>query len=187
MGAVCRTVSGSIALVLACQSWSGAAAAQARSLHVPYEATPHAVVGAMLRMAEVGPDDVVMDVGCGDGRFVIAAARGLGARAICVDRDPRRLEQARARAQAAGVAERIRFVAADAEDTDFREATVVTLFLSAPLNARIAPRLRATLPVGARVVSHWHDMGAWRPERTEYVYSTGHTRPVHLWRIGSGR
>jgi len=122
----------------------------------------------------------VADLGCGDGRIVIEAVRH-GARGICVDIDPRRIAEARENARAAGVAERIRFLNQDLFATELREATVVTLFLSPEFNLRLRTKLARELAPGARVVSHWHGMGDWEPQRTIRVRSDGRERPIYLW------
>ena len=130
---------------------------------------------------------MVYDLGCGDGRIVIAAARR-GARAVCVDLDPRRIAEARANAAAEGVTERILFLQSDLFGADLREATVVMLFLSPEFNRKLRPKLERELRPGARVVSHWHDMGDWRPDQSVKVrgglpgFPVYH--PVYVWTIG---
>ena len=156
----------------------GETAAPASRLDVPYEPTPPGVVRAMVDLAEVGPGDVVYDLGCGDGRILVEAARR-GARAVGVDLDPRRIAEARENARAAGVLDRVELRVGDLFQTDVRPATVVMLFLWPHVNLRLRPRLLAELRPGARVVSHWHDMGDWRPDRKIEVEG----RPVYLWRI----
>ena len=139
------------------------------------------VVQAMLELAAVRQQDLVADLGCGDGRIVIEAVRRYGARGLCVDIDPRRIAEASANARAAGVAERIRFLNQDLFATELREATVVMLFLSPRLNLELRPKLLRELGAGARVVSHWHDMGDWEPQRTLRVRSEIRERPIYLW------
>jgi 16S rRNA G966 N2-methylase RsmD len=157
-------------------------AAAARTPPVQYEPTPMDVVQAMLEMAVVRRDELVADLGCGDGRIVIEAARRHGARGLCVDIDPRRIAEARANAAAAGVAERITFLNQDLFATDLRGVHVVMLFLSPDFNLKLRPKLAAELRSGARVVSHWHDMGDWQPTRTVRMRSDdGRERPVYLW------
>ena len=160
---------------------SAIGAAASRPAWVPFESTPREVVSAMLRLAIVGPKDVVVDLGCGDGRIVIEAAGARGARGICVDLDPVRLSHARANAQRAGVSERIEFRSEDVLDTSLAGVTVVAMFLSADLNHALRPRFERELAGGARVVSHWHDMGDWQPDRIEHVRAAGHTRAIYLW------
>ena len=135
----------------------------------------------MLELGAVGPQDVVYDLGCGDGRIVIEAARRYGARAVCVDIDPERIAEARANAATAGVLERIRFRQEDLLATELAGASVVTLYLSPDMNLRLRPRLERELAPGARIVSHWHRMGNWRPEATRYITDRGLTREVFLW------
>jgi SAM-dependent methyltransferase len=148
-------------------------------LDVHYQPTGPAVVDAMLRLAAVGADDVVYDLGCGDGRIVIAAARKTGARGVGIDLDPERIREANANAKLAGVADRVRFARADLFATDFREATVVMLYLLPELNLKLRPKLLAELRPGARIVSHMHDMGDWKPEATVRIGN----RVVFLWRV----
>jgi SAM-dependent methyltransferase len=152
--------------------------APSRKPDVIYEPSPPEVVEAMLRLADVGPADVVYDLGCGDGRIVVAAARR-GARGVGVDIDPERVREARANARAAGVEDRVEIREADLFDTDVRDATVVMLFLQPDVNLRLRPRLLAQLRPGARIVSHWHDMGDWKP--TAQVKVSG--RNVYLWTV----
>ncbi|MCS6925332.1 MAG: methyltransferase domain-containing protein [Candidatus Binatia bacterium] len=148
-------------------------------LDVPYIPTPLGVVKRMLQLAGVGPTDVVYDLGAGDGRIVITAARRFGARAVGVELDPLRVAEATANARRAGVSERVRFLQQDLLLTDLREATVVTLFLTPALNLRLRPKLWRELRPGARVVSHLYDMGDWKPDRVERVQG----RPVYRWTI----
>lgn len=145
---------------------------------VRYDPSPPAVVRAMLEIAGVGRDDVFYDLGSGDGRIVIAAARDFGVtRATGVEIDAELLAEARRNAGRAGVAERVRFVQADLFDYDFSDASVVTLFLLPRLNIRLRPRLLSELEPGTRVVSHEHDMDAWEPD--DHVVVDGHH--VYLW------
>lgn len=148
-------------------------------LDVPYIPTPWGVVKRMLQLARVGSTDVVYDLGSGDGRIVITAARRFGARAVGVELDPLRIAEATANARRAGVSERVRFLQQDLLLTDLREATVVTLFLTPTLNLRLRPKLWRELRPGARVVSHLYDMGDWRPDTVERVQG----RPVYCWTI----
>jgi SAM-dependent methyltransferase len=130
-----------------------------RAPDVRYEPTPLAVVRAMLQLAHVGANDVVYDLGCGDGRIVIAAAKR-GARGVGVDIDPQRIVEAHATARHAEVVDRVHFVQQDFFDADLREATVVMLYLSPAVNLRLRPKLQRELQPGTRLVSHSHDMGA---------------------------
>jgi SAM-dependent methyltransferase len=137
-----------------------------RELDVPYVPTRGDVVEEMLRMAEVKPSDVVYDLGCGDGRIVIMAAERFSARGVGVDIDPQRIDEARANAAKAGVADRTEFRLGDLFNADIREATVVTLYLLPDVNLRLKPKLLSELKPGTRIVSHDFTMGDdWRPER----------------------
>ena len=154
-------------------------AAPLREPDVRYEPTPHRVVRQMLRLAEVGPGDVVYDLGSGDGRIPIAAAREFGARGVGIEIDPALVRRAEEKARKAGVTDRVEFRHADLFEADFGDATVVTLFLYPDVNMRLRPRLLAELAPGTRVVSYWHDMDEWQPERT---VRAGPAR-IYLWRI----
>lgn len=150
---------------------------------VRYEPTATDVVDVMVRLASVKGGDVVYDLGCGDGRVVIAAVQAGAARGVCVDIDPRRIAESRENAERAGVADRIRFLNQDLFATDVGEATVVMLFLSPEFNLKLRPKLRRELKPGARIVSHWHDMGDWTPEQTVRVRSEDRERPIYLWTL----
>jgi hypothetical protein len=139
---------------------------------VPFEPTPHPVVDAMLRLAEVGPGDFLIDLGSGDGRIPIAAARTYGAEALGVDLDPRRIGEARDSARRHGVAGKVRFVQGDLFKADIGQATVISLFLSSDANRKLRPRLLALAP-GTRIVSNEHDMGGWRPDSTQIFPAGG--------------
>jgi SAM-dependent methyltransferase len=151
----------------------------ARSPDVRFVPTPQPVVREMLRLAGVGPTDLVYDLGSGDGRIPITAAREFGARGVGIDIDPRRIREAETNARAAGVTDRVRFRNEDLFDADFRDATVVTLFLSPDVNRRLRPRLMRELAPGTRVVSYYHDMGNWRPLRTVRMPRAN----IYLWRV----
>lgn len=143
-------------------------AAESQPLRVPdvrYEPSPHPVVRDMLRLAKAGRNDIVYDLGSGDGRIPIAAARDFGARGVGIDIDPQRIVEARANARAAGVTDRVTFRNEDLLEADFSDATVVTLFLSADLNLKLRPKLLRELAPGTRIVSYWHDMRDWQPDR----------------------
>jgi ribosomal protein L11 methylase PrmA len=140
------------------------------------------IVAEMLKLGMVGAGDIVYDLGCGDGRIVIAAAR-LGARGACVDIDPLRIRESRANAERAGVADRIRFLNESLFETDIRDATLVTLFLWPSVNEELRPKLWRDLKPGARVVSYIHSMGDWRPREAVNVESAHGPRKVFLWVI----
>ncbi|MGF6274947.1 SAM-dependent methyltransferase [Massilia sp. UYP11] len=147
---------------------------------VPYVTTPPDIVLRMLSMAKIGRDDVVYDLGCGDGRIVISAARRHGARGVGIDLDPERIREARANARSAGVQDRVRFRQADLFRTDFSPATVVMLYLLFEVNLQLMPQLWRQLRVGARVVSHDFHMGAqWPPERIVRVRD----KTLYAWTI----
>ncbi|HEX7116599.1 MAG TPA: class I SAM-dependent methyltransferase [Steroidobacter sp.] len=149
-----------------------------RKLDVWYVPTPHEIVDRMLDVARVRTGDVVYDLGCGDGRMVIAAAKKFGTRGYGVDLDPARIREARANAKAAGVEKLVTFEVGDLFETDVREATVVMLYLLPHMNRRLKPKLFEQLRPGARVVSHDFDMGPdWPPD--EYV-KLG-TDAIYLW------
>ena len=154
-----------------------------RAPDVRYEPSGPEVVQAMLRLGKVASRDLVYDLGCGDGRIVIAAVRERGARGVCVDIDPQRIAESRDNARAAGVADRIQFRNEDLFTTGIGDATVVMLFLYPDLNLKLLPKLWKELKPGTRVVSHWHDMGDWKPLETVRVVSEGRERPIYFWTI----
>jgi hypothetical protein len=143
----------------------GGAAAQRTAAEVPYVPTPPAVVSAMLTTAAVRPDDVVYDLGSGDGRIVIAAAAEFGARGVGVEIDGDLVEIARENARRAGVADRVTILERDLFLTDLSEASVVTLYLLPIINYRLQPKFLAELKPGTRIVSHAYDMSEWPPDR----------------------
>ncbi len=143
------------------------------------------IVDRMLRFAEVSSDDVLYDLGCGDGRIVVTAAKKYGIRAVGVDIDPRRIAEAKENARRHGVEDRVQFILGDAKQLDVSKATVVTLYLGVHGNLRIAARLRSQLPPGARVVSCDFQIYGWAPERMEtHVFPDGNKSPLYLWRVG---
>ncbi|HVL59163.1 MAG TPA: class I SAM-dependent methyltransferase [Burkholderiaceae bacterium] len=174
-----------IAATAACGSLAqppsqAAQAAPQRAPDVPYEPSPPEVVDAMLQLAQVSPGDRLYDLGSGDGRIVIAAARRHGARAVGVDIDPQRIAEANRNARAAGVDDRVRFVQADLFEFDFSDADVVTMFLWPHVNLKLRPKLQALRP-GTRIVSHWHDLGEWQPDRMIDVRTATRVHRVFLW------
>ena len=148
---------------------------------VPYVQTPHEVVAQMLRLAGVDRNDVVYDLGSGDGRLVIAAARDFGARGVGVEIDPRLVAQSVESARRAGVGDRVTFREQDLLQTDLADATVVALYLSPALNLRLRPKLLRELRAGARIVSHDFDMGDWPPSRALRVDVRERASQVYLW------
>jgi SAM-dependent methyltransferase len=159
------------------------APAPARKPDVPYEPTPPNVVDVMLSMADLRKGDVVYDLGCGDGRVVIAAVKKPGIRGVCVDIDPQRIAESRQNAAAAGVVDRISFRTEDLFATPLKDATVVMLFLWPEVNLRLRPKLLQELRPGTRVVSHWHDMGNWKPDRLVTANGNGRPRPIYMWLV----
>ena len=148
---------------------------------VPYVQTPHEVVTQMLRLAGVDRNDVVYDLGSGDGRLVIAAARDFGARGVGVEIDPRLVARSVESARRAGVGDRVTFREQDLFQTDLADATVVTLYLSPALNLRLRPKLLRELRAGARIVSHDFDMGDWPPARALRIDVRERASQVYLW------
>jgi SAM-dependent methyltransferase len=179
---LCAIVVGSVAGI-SCGEQPTQEASSLRAPDVHYEPTSPDVVEVMLRLANVKAGEVVYDLGCGDGRIVIAAVREFGARGVCVDIDPQRIAESQENARAAGVADHIRFLNQDLFVTDVSEAAVVMLFLSPALNLKARPKLLRELKPGTRVVSHWHDMGDWKPQKTMRVISSGRERSVYLWTL----
>ena len=146
---------------------------------VPYVPTDEPVVAAMLRFAGVSQNDVVYDLGCGDGRIVTAAAKHCGARGVGVDIDPQRIAEARERAAKARVGHLAQFHCQSFFDTDFRDATVVMLYLLPVINAKLRPRLLSELRPGTRIVANYFGMGDWQPDMQAHA----HHRVLHQWLI----
>ncbi len=172
------------ALLLACLA--GSAWAQA-DIEVPFVVTPDHVTREMLRLADVKPGDYVIDLGSGDGRIVIVAAKHFGARGLGVEIVPELVARSRENAAKAGVADRAEFRLQDLFATDLAPATVITMYLLPDVNLLLKPRLRALRP-GTRIVSHDWDMGAdWPPDRTVVVdvpdktIGRDKTSRLHLW------
>jgi hypothetical protein len=137
------------------------------------------VVAAMLKVAKVRSNDVLYDLGSGDGRIVIAAAKKYGTRGTGIDLDPARIEESQAAARKAGVTGKVQFRQADLFETDLRDASVVTLYLLPSLNVKLRPKLYRELQPGSRVVSHAFDMGDWKPDST---FTVG-TSAVFYWMV----
>ena len=157
-----------------------------RTPDVVYVPTPPRVVDAMLKAAEVGPDDVLYDLGSGDGRIPVTAARRWGTRGVGIDIDPQRIREANRNAEQAGVTDTVKFIEGDLFEADLSEATVITLYLLPNLNLRLRPTLLELEP-GTRIVSHAFDMGDWEPEQTidvdgatVYRWTVPETVPSHL-------
>ena len=181
--------SASILLVLALSACAQTATQQApaatpqkelRAPDVIFVPTPHDVVDAMLKVANVGKGDVLYDLGSGDGRIPITAAQKYGiARGIGIDINPDRIKEANENLTKAGVGDRVRFINADLFESDLSEATVVTLYLLPALNLKVLPKLLQELKPGTRIVSHAFDMGSWQPEQALKVDG----RSVYFWTI----
>ncbi len=153
---------------------------------VPYVPTTQVAVQAMLKLAGVTSEDVVYDLGCGDGRIVIAAAKLYGAHGVGVDIDPQRIREANENARKAGVEGLVRFEENDLFQAKIREASVVTLFLLTSVNARLRPKLLRELRPGTRVVSNTFEMGDWKPDK-EFTVDSGDegyfSKKLYLWTI----
>ncbi|HSC70018.1 MAG TPA: methyltransferase domain-containing protein [Candidatus Methylomirabilis sp.] len=150
----------------------------------PFVVTPLDVVQEMLKLAEVRPDDVIYDLGSGDGRIVITAAREYGAKGIGFELEPDLVDRARKDAGRAGVGGLAEFYVQDVMTVDLSDATVVTIYLSREANLKLRPRIRSQLRPGSRVVSHQFDMGDWQPSRIlNYRDTSGLEHILLLWRI----
>jgi SAM-dependent methyltransferase len=156
-----------------------------RQPDVPYEPSSESAISAMLQLAEPRREDVVYDLGCGDGRVVIEAARRSGARGVGVDLDPKLVRLAEANAARAGVSGQVRFRTQDLFETELREASVVLLFLWPELNRRLLPKLLRELRPGARIVSNMHDMGDYAPTRRVTLRGGSQPHHVYLWVVPS--
>lgn len=167
------------ALAAAVPAFVFSAPAQEVERDVPYVPTPQPVVDAMLKLAGVKAGDHHIDLGCGDGRIVVTAAKRYGTRGLGVDIDPERIREARFNADAAGVLDRVKFRRADLFQTDISRADVLTLYLLPSVNMRLRPTILARLKPGTRVVSHDFDMGDWPPDQRLRVPEEG--SDIYLW------
>jgi SAM-dependent methyltransferase len=149
-------------------------------LDVPYEPSSEEIVKTMLEIAKVGKNDLVYDLGCGDGRIVIAAAQKTGARGVGVDLDPERIEESLENARKAKVTDRVEFYQQDLFQADISKATVIMLYLWPEVNLKLRPKLLRDLKPGTRVVSHSHDMGSWEPDQS-IAAAEGHR--IYFWVI----
>jgi hypothetical protein len=155
-----------------------------RELDVPYVPTHEMIVDEMLRMAEVKGDDVLYDLGSGDGRIPITAAKQFGTRGVGIDLNPERISEANENAKKAGVTDKVRFIEGDIFRSDFRDASVVTLYLLPEINLRLRPQLLEQLKPGTRVVSHNYNMGDWQPEQTKTITTPdGVDHFIYFWRV----
>ena len=175
---------GLAALVLA----ASVAAAQGQAqpeLDVPYVPTSEQAVQAMLKLADVKKNDIVYDLGCGDGRIVIAAAKTYGAHGVGIDLNPQRVKEANENAKKAGVESLVRFEENDLFKSDFHQATVVTLFLLPEVNLRLRPKLLKDLKPGTRIVSNTFDMEDWKPDKEMNVDGPESylSRKLYMWVI----
>jgi ubiquinone/menaquinone biosynthesis C-methylase UbiE len=171
-------------LILAAQLATAQTGDARRAPDVPYLPTTDEAVQAMLKLAEVKSSDVVYDLGCGDGRIVIAAAKTYGAHGVGIDINPDRIREANENAHKAGVEKLVRFEESDLFKADIHEATVVALFLLNTVNLSLRPKLLRDLKPGTRIVSNTFKMGDWEPVREETVESTDMTpfsRKIYLW------
>jgi len=159
--------------------WDGLYLGKQTFADVPYVSTPYEVVNEMIRLADVKASDVVYDLGCGDGRLVIEAAKKTGCRGVGVDIDAELIAASESNARAAGVEDRVRFVRQDFFETDIREATVMLIYLFTNVNIRLRPKFLSEMRPGSRLVSHAFDLGDWRPDLSTRVGS----RQVHFWLI----
>lgn len=152
--------------------------AVAQNLDVPYVPTGQEVVDAMLELGKVTKDDVLYDLGCGDGRIVVTAAKKYGTKGTGVDIDPERIQEANANAREANVTDKVRFVEGNLFDVDLSEASVVTLYLLPSVNLKLRPKLMQLKP-GTRIVSHAFDMDDWKPDQTVQVGGS----TIFLWTV----
>lgn len=150
---------------------------------VVYLPTPEVVVDKMLELGKVTKDDVLYDLGSGDGRIVIRAAQKYGARGVGVEIDPKLVQESQENAKKAGVADKVKFIQQDLFQTDFKEATVMTLYLLPQLNEKLRPKLFKELKPGTRVISHDFNMGEWQPEQVVKMDVNGREHLVYVWRI----
>ena len=168
-------------LILIPASLFGQLYLQEKPLDVPYVPSKPEVVATMLRMAKVTKDDLLYDLGCGDGRIVITAAQLYGTRGVGIDIDPDRIQESQENAAKANVGHLVKFLEQDLFQADFHEATVVSLYLLTSVNLRLRPNLLAQLRPGTRVVSHNYAMDTWKPDDSAVVMVNETTHNVYLW------
>ena len=176
-----RFVITTAALVVALAAQAVAQLQSDRTPDVPFVPTREPVVMKMLEMAKVTKNDVVYDLGSGDGRIVIAAAKRFGARGVGIEIDPKLVRDATRRAREAGVADRVKFIEGDIFEADIRPATVVTMYLLPDVNLRLRPKLLADLKPGTRIVSHNYDLGDWAPQKHATVNVGSIDHYVYFW------
>lgn len=164
-------------------STATASPAPTRELDVPYVPTHEMIVNEMLKMAEVKGDDVLYDLGSGDGRIPITAAQKFGTRGVGIDLNPVRIKEANENAQKANITDKVKFIEGDIFQQDFNEATVLTLYLLPDVNLKLRPKIMQMKP-GTRVVSHNYDMGDWKYEKAKELKTPdGVTHYVYMWRV----
>jgi len=168
-----------VVAIFLCGSAGAQAPAPKRSPDVPYVPTPQPVVEAMLKLGEVKQGDVLFDLGSGDGRIPITAAKLYGVRGTGIDINPERIADAERNAKEQGVTDKVRFLNQDLFEADIKDATVVTLYLLPSINMKLRPKLWRDLKPGTRIVSHSFDMGQWEPEKRIEVDG----RYLYLWRV----
>ncbi len=155
---------------------------QERQANVPYVPTPEKVVDRMLKLANVSSNDVLYDLGSGDGRIPITAVQKYGAsRATGIEINPELVQRSRENSQKAGVTDRVAFLQQDLFQTDLSQATVVTLYLLPSVNLQLQPKLLQELKPGTRIISHDFDMGEWKPERVERVQGPARQHTIYYW------
>ena len=176
---------GSVALLLSASIAVAQTGQTKPELDVPYVPTSEQAVQGMLKLAGVKKTDIVYDLGCGDGRIVIAAAKNYGAHGVGIDLNPERIKEANENAKKAGVENLVRFEEGDLFKADFHEATVVTLFLLPEVNLRLRPKLQKDLKPGTRIVSNTFDMEDWKPNKEMNVdgSETYLSRKLYMWII----
>jgi len=183
-----KTLLGALVGVMAVMTALGQEAKPKRAPDVPFVPTTEQAVEAMLKLADVKASDVVYDLGCGDGRIVIAAVKKYGARGVGIDINPVRIGEAKENAKKEHVEDRVQFIEKDLFEADVKDATVVTLFLLSSVNLKLRPKLLAELKPGTRVVSNTFDMGDWKPEK-EFTLDDGNDEDTflshrfYLWRV----
>lgn len=158
------------------------ARSQEVQIRTPYVATPPDIVNAMLKLADARKSDIVYDLGCGDGRIVIAAAKEYGARGVGIDINPQRIDEANQNAKREHVANLVNFHIGDVFESDVRQATIVALYMLSDVNVKLRPKLVHELKPGARIVTHGFGMGNWQPTRVEEVDG----EKVYLWVLPAG-
>jgi SAM-dependent methyltransferase len=184
-------VATAILMIAAAALTAQTVAPKPRTPDVAYVPTTPEAVEAMLKLGEVKSTDILYDLGCGDGRIVIEAAKKFGTRGVGIDIDPQRIKEARENAKKAGVEALVRFEQGDLFEANFSEATVVTLFLLPRLNLKLKPKLLEQLRPGTRVVSNTFDMGDWKADKESSTdnqdFNTGLSQKCFLWRIPSSK